>query len=270
MIVLIDSGNTRLKVALLDGPPFVGGQRVATQAFGNSDADALAGWLKGLPAAPTLALGTNVAGSVRAAAIEAALAEHGCQMRWVKSQAQVLGLKSRYSQPGQLGADRWVSMLGVLSRMPEPRQAFLLACFGTATTVDTVSADGDFDGGLILPGPELMRKSLAAGTADLPLAHGTRHDFPTDTHQAISSGVAAAQAGAVLRQWLAGVRRYWDKPVAVYVAGGGWGEVAAETTRLLEDTAKGMGRLPPEVRVIENPVLDGLAYLAENTDMGAK
>jgi type III pantothenate kinase len=263
MIILIDSGNTRLKVGRSDGP------LVSAQAFDNGDAGALADWLKALPDAPTLALGTNVAGPARAAAIEAALAAHGCQMRWVKSQAQVLGLKSRYTQPGQLGADRWVSMLGVLSQMPAPRQAFLLACFGTATTLDTVSADGDFEGGLILPGPALMRKSLATGTANLPLAHGTLHDFPTDTHQAISSGVAAAQAGAVLRQWLAGIRRYGDAPLAVYVAGGGWGEVAAETTRLLEETSVSMGRLPPEVRLIENPVLDGLAYLADNTDIGA-
>lgn len=293
MIVLIDSGNTRLKVGWVDAPGFglaahalpagtsasagaagssAPGRKVAAQAFDNQDADALGGWLKGLPQTPLMALGTNVAGAARASAIEAALAAHGCEMHWVKSQAQMGALKSRYAKPEQLGADRWVSMLGVLAGMPSPRHAFLLACFGTATTLDTVSANGDFEGGLILPGPELMRKSLAVGTADLPLAHGTLQDFPTDTHQAISTGVAAAQAGALLRQWLAGVQRYGVAPV-VYVAGGGWRDVAAETQRLLTETAKAMGLVTPEIRPIENPVLDGLAYLAQTqlagkTDLG--
>ena len=42
---------------------------------------------------------------------------------------------------------------GVLSRLPGAHPPFLLASFGTATTIDTVGPDNVFAGGLILPGP---------------------------------------------------------------------------------------------------------------------
>jgi type III pantothenate kinase len=278
-ILLIDSGNTRLKLGIIDdlqAEAAQGAQNrpLITHAVANNDIQGLRDWLAALPAPPRAALGTNVAGAERGAAIEAALATYGCPLRWVQAQAQAYGLTSRYARPEQLGADRWVSMVGVLAglaaqrRSVGPMPAFLLASFGTATTLDTVSSEGVFEGGLILPGPELMRLSLASGTANLPLAHGESQDFPTDTHQAITSGVAAAQAGAVVRQWLAGLRRYGDAP-QVYAAGGGWQDVAAETKRLLAQAAAALGRLPPEVTVIENPVLNGLAHLAANIKLGS-
>src|SRR3546814_18446318 len=61
-------------------------------------------------------------------------------------------------------------------------QPLLLASFGTATTLDTLGAERPagstnesqgnlvFYGGLILPGPALMRSALATGTANLPEA----------------------------------------------------------------------------------------------------
>jgi type III pantothenate kinase len=268
-IVLIDSGNTRLKVGVIDE----GADRrngILAQALDNDDVQGLKDWLATLPSAPVAALGTNVAGATRAAAIEAALKDIGCPTRWIVPQAQAYGLTSRYTRPEQLGPDRWVSMLGVLAMRdttgsPAP---FLLASFGTATTLDTVSGDGVFEGGLILPGPALMRQSLASGTANLPLVQGDATAFPTDTQQAISSGVVAAQAGAVLRQWLAGLQRYGTAP-RIYAAGGGWREVEAETRRLLTDAASAMGRLPLPITVIENPVLYGLARIAATTNLGS-
>lgn len=268
IIVLIDSGNTRLKIGVIDRAG-ENGRGVVAQAFDNTDIQRLTDWLAALPVKPAAALGTNVAGAARAAAIEAALATHGCPVQWMVPQAQAYGLTSRYTRPEQLGADRWMSMLGVLAGLDAAsRPPFLLASFGTATTLDTVGSDGVFEGGLILPGPALMRQSLASGTANLPLAHGSLQDFPTDTHQAISSGVAAAQAGAVVRQWLAGFKRYGVAP-QVYAAGGGWPEVEGETRRLLNDSAAAMGLLPPTVAVIENPVLNGLAFVAGAMHLGS-
>ena len=50
--------------------------------------------------------------------------------------------------------------------------ACVVVCAGTATTIDVLSADGEFRGGLILPGFDLMRAALANNTAQLPLAEG--------------------------------------------------------------------------------------------------
>ncbi|WP_233234440.1 type III pantothenate kinase [Bordetella sp. LUAb4] len=259
MAILIDSGNTRLKVGLVS----VGGTLASTItcAFDNNDTDAFAAWLDGLPAVPRHAMGSNVAGLERAAAIEAALTRHGCAVEWITPREQALGLTSRYQHPARLGSDRWAAMLGVLNRLPSPRPAFLLASFGTATTLDTVSAEGVFEGGLILPGPVMMRRALASGTADLPLAHAEPVLFPTETHAAISTGVAAAQAGALLRQWLAARQRYGGQSPALFVAGGGWHEVEAEARRLLAQVTEATGDLPCVPQVVDNPVLDGLAGL---------
>jgi len=264
MILLIDSGNSRLKVGWLDAAHPQAAREPAAVAFDNLDPDALGDWLGTLAVKPTLALGVNVAGAERDAGIRAALARHGCPVHWITSRQHLLGLENRYTQPAQLGADRLVALLGVRSRLPRAHPPFVLASFGTATTIDTVGSDGVFVGGLILPGPALMRSSLARGTANLPLADGPVTDFPVDTHQAIASGIAAAQAGAVVRQWLAASQRY-GRPADIYVAGGGWPEVQQETERLLAQAGGATGK-PAAPAYLDRPVLDGLALLAAQPD----
>ena len=248
MILLIDSGNSRLKVGWLNPSP---------EAAPPHDT----------PNAPAIALPPREPAAIafeRGAGIREALARHHCPVHWISSRAQLLHLKNGYTQPSQLGTDRLVSLLGVRSRLTAVHPPFVLASFGTATTIDTVGPDDTFIGGLIFPGPALMRSSLARGTANLPLANGSVTDFPTDTHQAIASGIAAAQAGAVLRQWLAACQHY-GQAAELYVAGGGWPEVEHETQRLLAQTGSTMG-MAPTPRHLDRPVLDGLALLASQPD----
>jgi type III pantothenate kinase len=143
---------------------------------------------------------------------------------------------------------------------------FMLASFGTATTIDTLgpatpAGDRDFEGGLILPGPQLMRTSLSAGTANLPFASGAAADYPVHTHQAIVTGIAAAQAGAVVRQWRTGVERY-GRPPRVFSSGGGWDLVKDETQRILAVSQRDLGLPSQPIEFLSAPVLDGLACLA--------
>lgn len=276
MILLIDSGNSRLKVGWLNRPapgepsaaddaaPFLNRREPAAVAFDNLDPHALGDWLGTLARAPVMALGVNVAGDARAEGIREALARHGCPVRWVTSRERLLYLKNQYTEPAQLGSDRLVALLGVRSRLQDVHPPFVLASFGTATTIDTVGPDDAFIGGLIFPGPALMRSSLAKGTANLPLANGSVTDFPTDTHQAIASGIIAAQAGAVMRQWLAASQHY-GQPATLYVAGGSWPEVEHEMRRLLERTGSMLSAAPAPC-YLDRPVLDGLALIANQPD----
>lgn len=263
MILLIDSGNSRLKVGWLDASDAGQPREPVAAAFDNLDPDALRQWLDTLALVPRRAVGVNVAGQARGDAIAAALPA-GCPVTWLRAQPQTLGLRNGYTRPEQLGADRWASMLGVRARLPRPHKPFVLASFGTATTIDTVGGDGVFPGGLILPGPAMMRTALAKGTANLPLAEGQPNAYPVDTHQAIATGIAAAQAGAVVRQWLAGCDRYGSMP-DIYVAGGGWPEVQPETERLLAQACSALGPAPTPV-YLDSPVLDGLAAWAAEPD----
>ncbi len=265
MILLIDAGNTRIKFGWVECQS--GRRETAALTLDHARLDQLPLWLAQLSAPPTTALGVNVAGAAIRAAIESCPALSSCHITWVSSRREALGVRNLYHYPDQLGADRWVSMLalarharGVLANRPSD-YALMLASFGTATTIDTLSPHLSFEGGLILPGPELMRTSLAQATANLPQAQGTTTPYPVDTHKAIVTGIAAAQAGAVLRQWLIGLEHYGHAP-RIYCAGGGWPMVQQETLALLAAAQTRLGLPITPIEWMTAPVLDGLARLA--------
>jgi type III pantothenate kinase len=263
-VLFVDAGNTRVKFGwrlsrdYRDAPcPREPGQVAFTYP---TLAHELPAWLNTLPRAPRMALASNVAGPRIEQAIADLLAQAGCAVTWVRATEQRGGLVNGYREPMRLGADRWMGMLGIWGcarRVQAAPTAHLLAHFGTATTVDTIDESGRFVGGLILPGQHLMRQSLAAGTANLPVAEGDVTEFPDATHDAIASGIAAAQAGAVLRQWLTACERF-GKPPRVHASGGAWPSIEHEARRLL-----GAAGSTQDVCVVDNPVLDGLACLAE-------
>ena len=96
MIILIDSGNSRLKVGWLDATNPDMPREPAAVAFDGLDLNALDDWLAALPRPPRRALGVNVAGVARGDAIAAILQKHGCPVNWSPSQATTLGLVNSY------------------------------------------------------------------------------------------------------------------------------------------------------------------------------
>lgn len=227
--LLIDSGNTRVKLALARGAGakrrWTDGEALAQSQL-SAEPERLATAIATLCAQGPVdaAAGANVAGAQAAARIEAALARTGQPpIRWLRSSAQACGVTNRYAEPERLGADRWASLLG--ARQRHPRDDVLVATFGTATTLDALSREGEFLGGVILPGFDLMRASLHRRTAQLPLAAGSLQPLPTNTDDAIASGCAAAQAGAVLIQLRHLAERTGREP-RLLVAGGGAGFLA--------------------------------------------
>lgn len=257
--LLIDAGNTRVKLAWLspDGRAAHG----ATQTLSHPAlAEGMARWLSAT--APPSAFSvwiSNVAGDAVAGQMKTVLDGWPTEVHLLQSQPLLDGLHNDYETPQRLGVDRWLGLLGVVhharQQHPDPLPPLLLAHFGTATTVDTV-IDHHFVGGLILPGYQLMLSSLARGTAGLPLATGQAQDFPRSTHDAIVSGIVAAQAGAVLRQRHHVLHRT-GRPPLIYVAGGAWTALAGA----LQSQLTQVDSTSP-LHVVDNPVLDGLARVA--------
>jgi type III pantothenate kinase len=203
---LIDAGNTRIKWALAaDDAPL--GVWLAYGAVMHTDAAQLPdAWRAALaahgPADNVIA--ANVAGAAVRASLEAMLAEAGVAqpsgIDWFASVAQRAGVRNGYRTHGQLGCDRFAAAIGAHALVPG--QALIVANCGTATTIDAVTADGAFLGGMILPGLGLMASSLARNTAQLPqVAQGGKlpSGFADNTDDAILSGLLAAQAGAIER-----------------------------------------------------------------------
>jgi len=268
MILLIDAGNTRAKLAWI-----APGDTLRQSASCPLDYASLPDLAARLPHRPHRILGSNVAGpAIRRHLDLACQAAWGLTIRWCDARDGQPLLDNPYADPARLGADRWLGLLGLLPRLaaaPDWRAGHpaLLASFGTATTIDTIlPGDGRtrpaFLGGLILPGPSLMAQSLAQGTAQLPLGAGRYADFPQDTQDAIASGIAAAQAGALLRQWHLARRRAGGRAPQVFVCGGGWPAVdaAIQAGLALARTALGLPDAVPQA--LDGPVLDGLACLA--------
>ena len=191
-MIAIDAGNTRIKWGVHDGARWLEQGALPTGEVSRL-AEVSAGW----PEAARV-VACNIAGEAVGATIGAVLAGRFGALHWLRSSAQCCGVRSAYEQPERLGADRWAALIGARA---QTANACLVVCVGTATTVDWLAADGEFRGGLILPGVDLMRASLARNTAQLPLAEGEFRCAPRNTNDAIVSGCLHAQIGAIERMY---------------------------------------------------------------------
>ena len=195
-LLLIDAGNTRIKWALArSGAPL--GQWQAEGVAPHTEMERLAAQWKALGAMQALV--SNVAGTEARERIAAAL-PHAVPVEWFASTLQRAGLRNGYREPERLGCDRFAAAIG--ARALAPGENLIVATCGTATTVDAVTADGRFLGGMILPGLALMAAALARNTAQLPqVAPGAAPPplFGDNTDDAIVSGCLSAQAGAIER-----------------------------------------------------------------------
>lgn len=237
-ILAIDCGNTRLKWGVHDGARWLAQGLVDYAEF-----DGLAGLLRAQPRAARAVL-CNVAGAQVGEAVLAALASLELPVREAKSQSLQHGVRNHYDNPEQLGADRWAALVGARALHAG---ACLVVCAGTATTIDVLDGEGNFQGGLILPGVELMCRALASSTAQLPLADGKFAGLPRNTMDAIVSGCLNAQLGAIERLF----SPLADMPGACCLMTGG------AAPRLLPHL-----RVP--VRHEENLILSGLVRYANS------
>lgn len=242
MWLCLDCGNTRLKWGIYDPEAacwLVQGA-LRLRDIGRLPAEVRAR----IPAyTPSRIIGCIVAGHEARASIEVGAAALGAPVLWNGSQATQCGVQNGYDDPAQLGPDRWAALIG--ARHLHPGAPCLVVTAGTATTMDHLDGHGVFQGGLILPGVNLMRTALAHHTARLPLTEGDFQALPRDTRTAIASGCLQATAGAIERMF----RPLATAPDAICLLSGGAADRFA-------------GLLDIPVRRVENLVLEGLVQIA--------
>ena len=240
VVLAIDAGNTRVKWGVHAGDSWRAGGAVAT-----AEVDTLGTALAAAPRA-AVAIACNVAGDPVQASIARACAAAGLEAAFIRSPRAQLGVVNSYRDPQQLGPDRWAALVAAHALEKGHK---LVVNAGTALTIDALTADGKFLGGLIVPGPALMRRSLDRGTAGLRLTEGAFSEFPQGTPDAITSGAIQACCGAIERLAHAMVS-HGSAPVRIVLSGGAAGEIAPRLT------------LP--VTHNENLVLDGLVLIARH------
>jgi len=108
------------------------------------------------------------------------------------------GMAIRYDNPREIGADRLVNAVALRERFGDGGPAVCVD-FGTATTFDVVSAEGDYLGGSLMTGIEVSLEALSERGARLPKIElaPPRSVIGKNTIDAIRSGVVYGYAGAI-------------------------------------------------------------------------
>ncbi|MBR1714685.1 MAG: type III pantothenate kinase [Treponema sp.] len=107
------------------------------------------------------------------------------------------GLKLKYANPKEIGADRIAAAIGAVTK--HPNENLIVIDMGTATTIDVVTKGKEYLGGAIMPGLKISMQALASGTAKLPTVEIVRPNriCGQSTIEAIQSGIFYGNAGSI-------------------------------------------------------------------------
>jgi type III pantothenate kinase len=201
MLLCLDIGNSQIHGGVFEGTRLRAQFRKTTHPLGSSDEFGV------FFATVLRENGVDPAAIHRVAlctVVPAALFPiRGACLKYLRSEPFVLqagvktGLKVRYRNPHEVGADRIANAIAAIHRHPG-RNLIIVDC-GTATTFDVVTSDADYLGGAILPGIGVSAESLASRTAKLPHVEIARPEaaLGRTTVESIQSGLYFSQVGAI-------------------------------------------------------------------------
>ena len=179
MNLIVDIGNTRTKVAVVDG-----GEVVRNYLFGSAaelDVEAIVAAFPAIRRAIVASTGEG----------EAEMAERleraGISTLRLDYKTP-LPIGNEYLTPQTLGVDRIAAAVGAV--VSERCSSCMIVDFGTAITIDVVE-DGIFKGGNISPGATTRMRALHDYTSRLPMCEPTdeRLSYGRTTREAIEQGV---------------------------------------------------------------------------------
>lgn len=228
-MILLDCGNSQLKAqyhaAARLQASFACSYRLDWRA-------SLAQWLRPLPC--TSAYLCSVLDHERQAELDACLADRfDNAVERFSSQPEAFGVTNAYHEPGRLGADRWMALLGAAALSDGNR---MIIDAGSAITLDLLRADGQHLGGAILPGfntsIETFRRIFRHIDLDDPaLAGNTEPGCSTAAAIQIDYRHSSIETLPVLvSRWM----QIFDNRAEVLLAGGD----AARVQRLLAQPAR--------------------------------
>ncbi|MCD6552553.1 MAG: type III pantothenate kinase [Anaerolineae bacterium] len=141
------------------------------------------------------------------------------------------GVRIRYDNPREVGADRVVNAVAAYQLYGGPA---CIVDFGTATTFDAISTEGDYLGGAIAPGIRISAEALFTRTAKLPRIDLVRppRAIGSNTVQSMQSGILFGYVGLV-EGMVARFRAELGADMRV-VGTGGLAEVIARETTVIE------------------------------------
>lgn len=235
MLLTIDVGNTNVTLGLYDGDQLGPHWRLATAHERMPDEWGLqiVGLLQHAGHTPEILGGVCLASVVPplTSRVVQACEEYLHITPLVVETGVKTGVRIRYEDPRAVGADRIVDAAAVQRLYGGP------ACvvdFGTATTFDAISAEGDYLGGAIAPGIGIAAEALFLRTAKLPRVDLKRPPaaIGRNTVHAMQSGLLFGYVALVEGM----VARFRGElgPATKVIATGGLAEVVAQETDVIQ------------------------------------
>jgi len=223
MLLAIDAGNTNIVFAVCEGAAIRAQWRAATKT--SRTADEYAVWLKEMLSLENLRF-ADLNSAIIASVVPAALFDLrslcrrylNCEPMVVGDPAVDLGIGIHVDRPAAVGADRLVNTVAAHAAYPG---ALIVVDFGTATTFDIVSGEGDYVGGVIAPGVNLSAEALHQAAAMLPRVaiERTQSVIGKDTVPAMQSGLYWGYVG-LIEGLVARIKAEYEKPMTVIGTGG--------------------------------------------------
>ena len=141
------------------------------------------------------------------------------------------GVRILIDYPAEIGADRILNALGARTLHGSP---CIVVDFGTATTFDAISAEGDYLGGAIAPGLGIAAEALTSRTAKLPRIELTAPPaaIGRNTVHAMQSGLVLGYVG-LIEGLVARIRSEIGASAKV-VATGGMAHILAALTPVIQ------------------------------------
>ena len=199
MLLVIDVGNTNIVLGALRGDEVIHHWRMSTAARTTDEFGLLLLQLLGHDGVSRDDIEGVIVSCVVPSvlyAIEKATRRYLGQDALVVGRGVKTGMRVRTDNPREVGADRIVNAVAAFKTHGGP---LVVVDFGTATTFDCVSEEGDYVGGAIAPGLRISADALFTRTAMLPrveLEHPPRA-IGTNTVRSIQSGLFFGYVGLV-------------------------------------------------------------------------
>jgi type III pantothenate kinase len=200
MLLVVDVGNTQTHFGAFRGDELLEHWRFATVR--QSTADELGAALRNLMALRGYAFEDLDASIVSSTVPQLEPEWTAMAGRYLGHEMLVVGpgtktgMAIRYDNPREIGADRLVNAVALRERFDG---AAVCVDFGTATTFDVVSGEGEYVGGALMTGIEISLEALSERGARLPKIDlaPPRSVIGKNTIDAIRSGVVFGYAGAI-------------------------------------------------------------------------
>lgn len=178
MNLIIDQGNTALKIALFEGDKLI-----SKAVIENNQPKDLFIWLDRNVVMPVHVITSSVVNQ------ELDLSSLQISSALKLNSKTPLPIKIHYKSPETLGNDRLANACGIWKL--NPKKNSLAVDLGTCIKYDLVIAEGIYKGGAISPGLAMRYRSLHEFTAKLPLIKNDQAPqfIGTDTKSSLISGV---------------------------------------------------------------------------------